>query len=103
MNPDVDVGVECGSQESAGHHVPRRSGGDDAAVAEEDHVVGDARRGVEVVHADDAREVVAPGEVDEEIGLDGILAELNCGGQIPQDRVLNALKLLCEEVKPRFH
>ena len=42
-------------------------------------------------------------EVDEEIGLDGILAELNCGGRIPQDRVLNALKLLCEEVKPRFH
>src|SRR6266567_4214405 len=42
-------------------------------------------------------------EVEEEIGLDGILAELNCGGRIPQDRVLNALKLLCEEVKPRFH
>jgi alkanesulfonate monooxygenase SsuD/methylene tetrahydromethanopterin reductase-like flavin-dependent oxidoreductase (luciferase family) len=42
-------------------------------------------------------------EVHEEIGLDGILAELNCGGKIPQDRVLNALKLLCEEVKPRFH
>jgi alkanesulfonate monooxygenase SsuD/methylene tetrahydromethanopterin reductase-like flavin-dependent oxidoreductase (luciferase family) len=42
-------------------------------------------------------------EVDEEIGLDGILAELNCGGKIPQDRVLNALKLLCEEVKPKFH
>jgi alkanesulfonate monooxygenase SsuD/methylene tetrahydromethanopterin reductase-like flavin-dependent oxidoreductase (luciferase family) len=42
-------------------------------------------------------------EVDEEIGLDGILAELNCGGRIPQDRVLNALRLLCQEVKPRFH
>jgi len=42
-------------------------------------------------------------EVEEEIGLDGILAELNCGGRIPQDSVLNALRLLCEEVKPRFH
>src|SRR6266852_3664578 len=42
-------------------------------------------------------------EVDQEIGLDGILAELNCGGKIPHDRVLNALHLLCEEVKPRFH
>ena len=42
-------------------------------------------------------------EVEDEIGLDGILAELNCGGKIPQPRVLNALKLLCEEVKPRFH
>jgi alkanesulfonate monooxygenase SsuD/methylene tetrahydromethanopterin reductase-like flavin-dependent oxidoreductase (luciferase family) len=42
-------------------------------------------------------------EVEEEIGLDGILAELNCGGRIPQDRVINALRLLCQEVKPRFH
>lgn len=42
-------------------------------------------------------------EVQEEIGLDGILAELNCGGRIPQDRVLNALRLMCQEVKPRFH
>ena len=42
-------------------------------------------------------------EVEEEIGLDGILAELNCGGKIPQPGVLRALKLLCEEVKPRFH
>jgi len=42
-------------------------------------------------------------EVEEEIGLDGILAELNCGGGIPQPQVLNALRLLCEEVKPRFH
>ena len=42
-------------------------------------------------------------EVQEEIGLDGILAELNCGGKISQDRVVNALRLLCQEVKPRFH
>ncbi len=42
-------------------------------------------------------------EVEEEIGLDGILAELNCGGKIPQPRVLNALRLLCREVKPQFH
>jgi alkanesulfonate monooxygenase SsuD/methylene tetrahydromethanopterin reductase-like flavin-dependent oxidoreductase (luciferase family) len=42
-------------------------------------------------------------EVQEEIGLDGILAELNCGGRSPHDRVINALRLLCQEVKPRFH
>jgi 8-oxo-dGTP pyrophosphatase MutT (NUDIX family) len=42
-------------------------------------------------------------EVEEELGLDGILAELNCGGRIPHDGVLHALQLLCEEVKPRFH
>src|SRR5665213_4320607 len=41
--------------------------------------------------------------VQEEIGLDGILAELNCGGLIPHDGVMRALQLMCEEVKPRFH
>jgi len=38
-----------------------------------------------------------------EIGIDGILAELNCGGLIPHERVMTALRLLCEEVMPRFH
>jgi len=38
-----------------------------------------------------------------EIGLSGILAELNCGGLIPHQRVLRAMQLLCEEVKPQFH
>jgi alkanesulfonate monooxygenase SsuD/methylene tetrahydromethanopterin reductase-like flavin-dependent oxidoreductase (luciferase family) len=37
-----------------------------------------------------------------EIGLTGILAELNCGGLIPHQQVVTALKLLCEEVKPRL-
>jgi alkanesulfonate monooxygenase SsuD/methylene tetrahydromethanopterin reductase-like flavin-dependent oxidoreductase (luciferase family) len=40
--------------------------------------------------------------LQEEIGFDGILAELNCGGLIPHDRVLNALRLLCQEVMPQF-
>ena len=38
----------------------------------------------------------------EELGLDGILAELNSGSLIPHERVMNALRLLCEEVMPRF-
>ncbi len=42
-------------------------------------------------------------EVEEELGLDGILAELNCGGKIPETGVLTALRLLCQEVMPRFH
>jgi alkanesulfonate monooxygenase SsuD/methylene tetrahydromethanopterin reductase-like flavin-dependent oxidoreductase (luciferase family) len=42
-------------------------------------------------------------EVEEELGLDGILAELNCGGRIPHDGVMRALRLMCQEVKPRFH
>ena len=37
-----------------------------------------------------------------EIALSGILAELNCGGLIPHDRVLTAMRLMCEAVKPRF-
>jgi alkanesulfonate monooxygenase SsuD/methylene tetrahydromethanopterin reductase-like flavin-dependent oxidoreductase (luciferase family) len=39
----------------------------------------------------------------EEIGLDGILAELNPGSLIPHALVMNALRLLCQEVMPRFH
>ena len=38
----------------------------------------------------------------DEIGFDGILAELNCGGLIPHNRVMNAIRLLCQEVMPRF-
>lgn len=37
-----------------------------------------------------------------EIGLSGILAELNCGGLIPHANVVEAMRLLCEEVMPRF-
>ncbi len=39
----------------------------------------------------------------EEIGLDGILAEMNCGTKIPHQRVMKSLQLMCEKVKPRFH
>ncbi len=41
-------------------------------------------------------------ELEEELGLDGILAELNCGSRIAQEQVLRALKLLCREVRPGF-
>jgi alkanesulfonate monooxygenase SsuD/methylene tetrahydromethanopterin reductase-like flavin-dependent oxidoreductase (luciferase family) len=37
-----------------------------------------------------------------EIGLSGILAELNCGGLIPHQQVIKAMQLLCEAVQPRF-
>jgi alkanesulfonate monooxygenase SsuD/methylene tetrahydromethanopterin reductase-like flavin-dependent oxidoreductase (luciferase family) len=36
----------------------------------------------------------------QEIGLTGILAELNCGGLVPHQQVLTAMQLLCEDVKP---
>jgi alkanesulfonate monooxygenase SsuD/methylene tetrahydromethanopterin reductase-like flavin-dependent oxidoreductase (luciferase family) len=37
-----------------------------------------------------------------EIGLSGVLAELNCGGLITHEKVLTAMRLLCEEIKSRF-
>jgi hypothetical protein len=41
-------------------------------------------------------------ELREELGLAGILAELNCGSQIPQEGVMRSLRLLCTEVMPHF-
>ncbi|MGH7043776.1 MAG: LLM class flavin-dependent oxidoreductase [Acetobacteraceae bacterium] len=41
-------------------------------------------------------------EAREELGLDGILAEIDTGGRIPHAQVKAALRLLCEEVRPRF-
>jgi alkanesulfonate monooxygenase SsuD/methylene tetrahydromethanopterin reductase-like flavin-dependent oxidoreductase (luciferase family) len=38
----------------------------------------------------------------EELGLDGILAELNSGALIAHEQVVRSLRLLCEEVMPRF-
>jgi alkanesulfonate monooxygenase SsuD/methylene tetrahydromethanopterin reductase-like flavin-dependent oxidoreductase (luciferase family) len=42
-------------------------------------------------------------ELRQELGLDGVLMELNCGGKIPHENVMTALRLLCREVMPRFH
>ena len=39
----------------------------------------------------------------EQLGLDGILAEMNCGTKIPHQLVMKSLQLLCEEVKPKFN
>jgi len=39
----------------------------------------------------------------QELSLDGVLMELNCGGRIPHANVMTALRLLCQEVMPRFH
>ncbi len=37
-----------------------------------------------------------------ELQLDGVLAELNCGGRIPHPLVMQSLQLLCREVIPRY-
>src|SRR5258708_38939074 len=40
--------------------------------------------------------------LQEELGLDGILAELNPGSLIPHERVMTALRLFCQVGMPRF-
>jgi len=55
-------------------------------------IIGAPERVAEQLHA-----------LKEELGLDGILAELNTGGLIPHDCVMNALRLLCSEVMRRYH
>jgi alkanesulfonate monooxygenase SsuD/methylene tetrahydromethanopterin reductase-like flavin-dependent oxidoreductase (luciferase family) len=41
-------------------------------------------------------------DLTRKLGLNGVLAELNCGGTIPNDKVMRSLQLMCEEVAPRF-
>ena len=36
------------------------------------------------------------------LGLNGVLAELNCGGLVANDKVMRSLQLMCEQVAPRF-
>ena len=43
------------------------------------------------------------GALQDELGIDGILAEINCGGLISHEQVMTALHLLCDEVMPQFH
>lgn len=40
--------------------------------------------------------------LQDELGLDGILAEMNCGRLIPHAQVMASLRLLCEAIMPRF-
>jgi alkanesulfonate monooxygenase SsuD/methylene tetrahydromethanopterin reductase-like flavin-dependent oxidoreductase (luciferase family) len=40
--------------------------------------------------------------ISDELGLDGILAELNSGGLTPREGVMKSLRLLCQEVMPAF-
>jgi alkanesulfonate monooxygenase SsuD/methylene tetrahydromethanopterin reductase-like flavin-dependent oxidoreductase (luciferase family) len=41
-------------------------------------------------------------ELIRKLGLNGVLAELNCGGLVAADKVMRSLQLMCEEVAPRF-
>ncbi len=41
-------------------------------------------------------------ELRAELGIDGILAELNFGARIPEPDMMRSLRLLCQEVRPRL-
>jgi alkanesulfonate monooxygenase SsuD/methylene tetrahydromethanopterin reductase-like flavin-dependent oxidoreductase (luciferase family) len=41
-------------------------------------------------------------QLQEELGIDGILAELNFGGTVPAAWMMQSLRLLCEEARPRL-
>lgn len=41
-------------------------------------------------------------EYEEELGISGVVLEMNYGGQLPYDRVINSIQLLSEKVVPQF-
>ncbi|HZA25958.1 MAG TPA: hypothetical protein VFA32_25770, partial [Dehalococcoidia bacterium] len=41
-------------------------------------------------------------EFKERMGMSGFLLDMNFGGQIPQELVLNSMRLLAEKVIPAF-
>ena len=41
-------------------------------------------------------------QLKEELGLVGIVAELNAGGLIPEERVLSSLRIITEKIMPVF-
>jgi alkanesulfonate monooxygenase SsuD/methylene tetrahydromethanopterin reductase-like flavin-dependent oxidoreductase (luciferase family) len=83
-----------------------------AGTGDADDRVAGGRRLQETTYEEALRDKIVVGTPDmvverlsqlrDELGLTGILAELNCGGQIPRDRVRSCLRLLCAEVMPSF-
>ena len=41
-------------------------------------------------------------ELEAELGIDGILFELNFGAAIPAEIMMRSLQLICEKVMPHF-
>jgi alkanesulfonate monooxygenase SsuD/methylene tetrahydromethanopterin reductase-like flavin-dependent oxidoreductase (luciferase family) len=42
-------------------------------------------------------------ELEAELGIDGILFELNFGAAIPSETMMRSLQLICEKVMPHFN
>ena len=60
----------------------------------------EARRGL-VLIGTPAQVAARLAETRAELGIAGVLAELDCGGRVAHPGVMRALRLLCEEVRPR--
>jgi alkanesulfonate monooxygenase SsuD/methylene tetrahydromethanopterin reductase-like flavin-dependent oxidoreductase (luciferase family) len=85
----------------------------EAGAADVERRVEGGRRLQEVTYEEALRDKIVVGTPDmvverlsnlrRELGLTGILAELNCGGLIPHDRVQHCLQLLGQEVMPCFN
>ena len=41
-------------------------------------------------------------EYRDELDISGVVLEMNYGGQVPDDRVMNSVRLLTEKVIPNF-
>ena len=41
-------------------------------------------------------------EYKEKLGISGIVVEMNCGGQIPFERVVNSMRWFVEKIVPKF-
>jgi hypothetical protein len=41
-------------------------------------------------------------QLTDELDLSGVILEMNAGGQLPNERVLNSLRLFGKEVAPQF-
>jgi alkanesulfonate monooxygenase SsuD/methylene tetrahydromethanopterin reductase-like flavin-dependent oxidoreductase (luciferase family) len=88
----------------------RSAAGSGTTVSEERAERG--RRLANVTYEDLLRDRVAYGTPDavaeqikgmqEELGLSGVIAEMNVGGLVPKERVLNSLRLFGEQVVPHF-
>ena len=71
-----------------------------------------ARRTAEASYDDLLRDILVYGtpeavveritEIREELHLSGVIADMNVGGLIPQERVLNSIRLFGEQVAPEF-